>query len=323
MREGHPDHALHGRTRGAFCHESCQCGEPGTGRRACVQPAYGAVAACTRIKGGFEGGFFDATSRCVGPTGRDVTALLANSVGGLELLPGKQYQTSSGSSRWLRIPDQPSGSHFLPLRDDPFNGIYRVPAIVAQGAGTGPSHNTYWGLVDPSLLTPEGVTAAPAPGSAEADLMAGRSGDAPWQGYLANLATAESHLADLGTYRHPRTWWCNGDGLYIPETAAFELESCWVRSDRYPKNGFRGFLRGTDGSGMQAVLQSPDGKGDGTVPRMYSSFNVSPTPSPTVPANRTFDKLAHQPAYQDASVQTWATAAVTAIAGMHFKEQHG
>jgi hypothetical protein len=55
---------------------------------------------------------------------------------------------------------------------------------------------------------------------------------------------------------------------------------------------------------------------------MSSSFNASPTPSPTAPTNRSFGKLAHQPAYQDAAIQAWATAAVTAIAGLHFKAQH-
>jgi hypothetical protein len=288
-----------------------------------VQPAYGAVAAYTRIKGGFEGGFLDATSRCLGPTGRDVTALLANSVGGLQLLPGRQYQTSKGSRRWLRIPDQPSGSHFLPLRDDPFNDIYRVPAIVAPDDGSGPTHNTYWGLVDPALLTPEATAAKHKPGSLDEELAGARTNDIAWTGYLANLAEAESLLTDLGSYRHPRTWWFNGDGLDTPETAAFELGANWVRTDSYPKNGFRGFLRDAHGSKQQAVLQGPDGKGDGTVPRMSSSFNASVAPSPTPPANSSFNQLAHQPAYQDAAVQAWATAAVTAIAGLHFKEQHG
>jgi hypothetical protein len=46
-------------------------------------------------------------------------------------------------------------------------------------------------------------------------------------------------------------------------------------------------------------------------------------PGPTPPTNCSFDKLEHQPAYADASAPAWATAAVTAIAGLHFKEQHG
>jgi len=74
---------------------------------------------------------------------------------------------------------------------------------------------------------------------------------------------------------------------------------------------------------MQAVLQDPVGIGDGTVPVMSSSFNNSRIPSPSSPANRMFDGLAHQPAYEDDAVRTWATAAITAIISLHFKEQHG
>jgi len=56
---------------------------------------------------------------------------------------------------------------------------------------------------------------------------------------------------------------------------------------------------------------------------MSSSFNNSRIPSPSSPANRMFDGLAHQPAYEDDAVRTWATAAITAIISLHFKEQHG
>ncbi len=151
-----------------------------------VQPAYGAVAAYTRIKGGFEGNYFSPTTSCLGPTGRDVTALLANSIGGLQLLPGREYQTSKGSTRWLQIPEQPSGSRFLPQANDPFNDIYRVPAVVSPEAGKGASHNRYWGLVEPALLTPEAAAAKPAPKSIDEELAGGRAADQPWKSYLAN-----------------------------------------------------------------------------------------------------------------------------------------
>lgn len=289
-----------------------------------VQPAYGAPAAYMRIKAGFEGDWVKGrlTSRFLGPTGRDVTALLANSIGGLQLLPGKLYLTSKGSSRWLQIPDQPKGSHLLPLRNDPFADIYRVPAVVNPDRPSGPTTNTYWGLVDPELLTPGDVKTKTANAlDDQSDALA--PVQAPWTNYLSYLAEAEAFLDQLGTYRHPRTWWFNGTGLATAETARFELGSNWVRSDSYPTRGFRGFLRGADGSDLQAVLQDPEGDGDGTVPATSSSFNGSMAPSPAPPANRGFDGLAHQPAYQQDEVKRWATAAVTAIAGVHFKEHHG
>ena len=288
-----------------------------------VQPAYGAPAAYMRIKAGFEGSGITGrlTSRFLGPTGRDVTALLANAVGGLELLPGKQY-VRAGFEPLARDPRPAERLAFPPLRNDAFTDIYRVPAVVREGPGSGPTHNAYWGLVDPELLTPEGVsTKTDNPLDDGADAMEAVS--KPWTGFLANLAQAEALQDALGTYRHPRTWWFNGGGLDTADTASYAVSSNWVRSDNYPTRGFRGFLRDQEGSSLQAVLQDATGKGDGTVPIMSSSFNGDLTPSPSAPANRTFDGLAHQPAYEDGEVRTWATAAITAIIGLYFKETHG
>ncbi len=288
-----------------------------------VQPVYGAAAAYTRIKGGFEGNFFNLPSRCLGPTGREVTALLANSEGGLQLLPGKHYLTDKGSARWLEIPDQPSGSHFLPQHNDPFTDIYRVPAIVRPDSASNPTSNTYWGLVDPNLLTPEVVKPKGQVNPLDDESLQMCVATVPWNSYIANLDEAESFLDALGTYRPPSMWWFNGEGLKTPENAVYELSSNWVRSDNYPKNGFRGFLRDARGSDIQAVLRGPYGTGDGTVPVMSSSFNGSLAPSPAPPANRTFADLKHQPAYEDPRARAWTIAAITAIAGIHFKEHHG
>jgi pimeloyl-ACP methyl ester carboxylesterase len=285
-----------------------------------VQPAYGSPTAYTRMKAGFEGGMM--TSNCLGPTGRDLTALLANSMGGLQLLPGKQYVTSTGSTRWLDIPDLPSGSHQLPLRNDPFNDIYRVPAVVDPEPGTGPGHNTYWGLVDPALLRPTDVKTKPKNADDETALAA-RIPSAAWTAYLANLAEAESLLDALGTYRHPKTWWFNGSERTTAETVSFELSENWMRSEHYPSRGFRGFLRGTGGKSMQAQFKDAEGSGDGTVPTTSSNYNGQAAASPAAPANKTFRKLEHQPAYEDGDVKKWATAAITAIAGLRFKELKG
>lgn len=289
-----------------------------------VQPTYGAPAAYMRIKAGFEGSGIVGrlTSRFLGPTGRDVTALLANTIGGLELLPGKRYLDGHGSSRWLEVPDLPSGSHFLPLRNDPFTEIYRVPAVVREGQGSGPTNNTYWGLVDPEILTPEGVSAK-TDNVLDDDADAMLSPTTAWSGFLANLAQAESLQDDLGTYRHPRTWWFNGEGVDTADGASYAISSNWVRSENYPTRGFRGFLRDAQGSSMQAVLQDPVGNGDGTVPVMSSSFNGDLTPNLSAPANRGFVSLEHQPAYEDRAVRAWSSAAITAIIGLHFKDTHG
>lgn len=177
-------------------------------------------------------------------------------------------------------------------------------------------------LVDPALLRPTDVKAKPKNADDETALASERESDA-WTGYLANLAEAESLLDDLDTYRHPKTWWFNGSDLTTAETVSFEFSSNWMRSEHYPSRGFRGFLRGTEGKSMQARIKDPVGSGDGTVPTNSSSFNSKAPGSPSAPANRTFPKLEHQPAYEDNNVKAWATAAITAIAGLRFKELKG
>ncbi len=291
-----------------------------------VQPAYGSPAAYTRMKAGFEGSGFKGTtaSNFLGPTGRDLTALLANSIGGLQLLPGKTYVTGNGASAWLDVPNPAGGTRQLPLHNDPFNEIYRVPAVVDPEPGKGASQNTYWGLVDPALLRPTEVKTPPKdPKSHDNPMLAFKGTDTAWTGYLANLAEAESFLDDLGTYRHPKTWWFNGSGLTTAETVGFDIGPVDKETEHYPKRAFRAFLRKADNSTAQAQFKAPVGSGDGTVPTSSSSFNGDAAKSPAPPVNTTFPNLEHQPAYEQDPVQTFATAAITAIAGLRLKEAKG
>ena len=59
-----------------------------------VQPVTGAAAAYWRVKAGFEGA--NAASRVLGNSGKNVTPILGNMPGGLELLPNKLYETGGG-----------------------------------------------------------------------------------------------------------------------------------------------------------------------------------------------------------------------------------
>ena len=125
-----------------------------------VQPAYGAPAAYMRIKAGFEGSGITGrlASRFLGPTGRDVTALLANAIGGLELLPGKHYVTSQGSSRWLEIPDLPAAriSSRCATTRSTTSTACRPSCAKAPGPARRTTPTGDWSI--PELLTPEGVS---------------------------------------------------------------------------------------------------------------------------------------------------------------------
>lgn len=167
------------------------------------------------MKAGFEGSGIKrtVTSNCLGPTGRDLTALLVNSSAACSCCPARPTSPARPSA-WLDVPNPAGGTRPLPLHVDPFNEIYRVPAVVDPEPGKGASQNADWGLGDPALLRPTDMKSPPNdPKSHDNPLLAFKGTDAAWAGHLANLAQAESFLDDLGTDRHPETWWFNGSGL--------------------------------------------------------------------------------------------------------------
>ena len=87
-----------------------------------AMPAVGAAAAYKRIRMGFEGsgivGYI--AKKVLGDTGPKVTAVLANSAGGLQLLPSERYGAS-----WLKA--TVDGKEVLSLpKSDPYSEIYTV-----------------------------------------------------------------------------------------------------------------------------------------------------------------------------------------------------
>jgi hypothetical protein len=87
-----------------------------------VMPATGAPAAYKRLRAGFEGGGIVGaiTKRVLGKDGQEVTAVLANAPGGLQLLPSERYP-----SGWLKVEQE--GKEMLSLpKADPYEEIYTV-----------------------------------------------------------------------------------------------------------------------------------------------------------------------------------------------------
>jgi hypothetical protein len=298
-----------------------------------VQPALGSPAAYWRIKAGFEGGWIKdkIAAFCLGSTGRDVTALLGNSVGPLELLPNEQYITNTGNSRWLSVTNSDGEGFHLP-NGDPYSSIYEIKAVVKPEPGKGPTYNTYWGLVDPDLLTPEvmppkvwedrGMFSTNEPNYKDRRyLMSKKNGnDLAWNKYLKNIKVAKQFHKDLNGHFHPNTWGFYGFGLETAEFVKLIVESNWVRTENYPTQCFRGFYRDARGSSMQAVLQDPDGRGDGTVP--ISSAKLI-KPPPDKPNHIAGSELKHQPAYEESDMQRWTICAIKALAKIRYKKEHG
>jgi hypothetical protein len=284
-----------------------------------VQPVTGAPAAYWRMKAGFEG--LGPTSRILGNAGPNVTPVLGNIPGGLQLLPNKNHRANNGNHEWLTVTE--NGNTLLALpKADPYEEIYRVKAEVQPKPGETPSTNLYWGLVDPDLLDPGGTSSAAAPSSNPLD--ASRAATAagamdPWSQYLSLLQAAEDFHDQIGMKAHPHTLCLHGSGLSTADVIELRVTSNWVRSDPYPKRGFRGFFTNADGKDMQAVLQDPAGDGDKTV--AASSGGALDAPKRPSPGDKT-TKVEHQPAYENGTVQTWAMAAIIAMVKTRYYEKH-
>ena len=84
-----------------------------------VMPAIGAGAAYKRVRCGFEGNSVPA--KILGHIGSNVTPVLGNSQGGLELLPSQAY-----GNNWLQIKHKGATLKSLPVKGDPYEEIYKV-----------------------------------------------------------------------------------------------------------------------------------------------------------------------------------------------------
>ena len=210
-----------------------------------VQPANGSPAGYWRMKGGFERphtipetdpmhwlktpksaaahkwntlvtkgvefapgisiGKGNITAWVLGSDGREVTALLGNMPGGLQLLPNKRYRDNHGCAQWLVLRDESGKRRNLP-KSDPYKEIYRAKDV-------------YWRLVNPDWLNP-GVTQDTAkPGAKNS-----------WQYYLGYLQQAETFHDSLGGKVHPNTYQFYSTGIASPDRVVFTRMRDTLRS---------------------------------------------------------------------------------------------
>jgi pimeloyl-ACP methyl ester carboxylesterase len=93
-----------------------------------VMPAMGAAAAYKRMRCGFEDPGLNSmspvvsiTAKVLGNFGPEVTAVLGNAQGGLELLPSQAY-----GNDWLRVMHNGATLKSLPKHGDPYEEIYKL-----------------------------------------------------------------------------------------------------------------------------------------------------------------------------------------------------
>ena len=216
-----------------------------------VQPVTGAPVVYRRFKAGTEvGGFLDLAGAVaaviIGWDAADVTCVLGNSPGPMELLPTKHYEPG-----WLRITD---GEKTIELpKKDPYEEIYSVSA-----------KDKWWGMVDPDLLDP-------------AKKLEEIPDISPQDYFLTQLKAAKKFHETIGLSCHPNTYAYYGDD---PGQACFNKVTWHTTgdiaelSDDQVLNAPRGKFKLTGRT--EAVINEKtytfrisnhkDGPGDGTVP---------------------------------------------------------
>lgn len=170
-----------------------------------VQPATGAAAAYWRMKAGWErpGGIKNTISAWVlGTNGEEVTCILGNAPGGLELLPTKDYKNNNGESGWLSVPTL-NGEFTLPKKD-PYEEIYKIEC------------NVFWRLINPDWLEPGNKRTKP--------VLTTKTAKKPWGKYINCIDAAEDFHEKLKTDCHKNTYQFYASNLNTVDNVAFNRE---------------------------------------------------------------------------------------------------
>ncbi|NYH23033.1 esterase/lipase family protein [Paraburkholderia bryophila] len=160
-----------------------------------VQPVGGAPVVYRRMRAGTEtDGLFDImgaiVATIIGWDAADVTCVMANSPGVLELLPTKNY-----SPKWLRMEHESKGSGTpvmpaLPIAD-PYTEIYNKRV-----------QDVWWAMIDDTLIDPAGVIAT--------------QDSSAFDAYGQTISNVRDFHDTLGLYSHPVTYaYYGGDDKHV------------------------------------------------------------------------------------------------------------
>ncbi|CAM3313931.1 alpha/beta hydrolase [Corallococcus sp. ZKHCc1 1396] len=294
-----------------------------------VQPVTGAAAAYWRMKAGFErtsNPMSSVAAWVLGTNGEEVSALLGNMPGGIQLLPSQHYTTNDGFKRWLQFENSEGERKFALPDSDPYEEIYK-------------NQKEYWRLLDPQHLVPESdedstISAKGAWGGFVGRLNAakalhgrlGLSAAVPTRVYYGS--GTEHPTTDRAVYRVSETGWLKegkkflkvawnarkaaivaggwGAAVYLGYEAIRRTD--WWQS----RGGFRTEIEHKDQK-LEIVLQRPNGAGDGTVPE--SSGKAIQTAATPVPG------IEHEPAYQSKQGKAFTLEAIEFFCREKFKAE--
>lgn len=271
-----------------------------------AMPAVGAAAAYKRIRMGFEGSGIEGyiAKKVLGDTGPKVTAVLANSAGGLQLLPSERY-----GADWLKASVDGKKVMSLP-KSDPYAEIYTV-------------QDKWYRLINPEWINPA-LTKGPSVDETN-----------------IRLLQAQEFHQDIGAVYHPETYLSYGmdekqkawgditwhtmrasifgggmsqmlgyERLSIESPAANWLvidddgEGAIVLNDGLPQND--------PGQRFRAEIEEPAQIGDGTVPAERSAQEPVRQGKARVAFQQT--GYEHQNSYKDDAVMSSTLHAICKIA---------
>ena len=216
-----------------------------------VQPVTGAPAVYRRFKAGTEaGGMLDLPAAVaaviLGWDAADVSCVLGNSPGPMELLPTRHYEPG-----WLRITD---GDRVIRLpKEDPYKEIYEVS-----------TDDKWWGMVDPALIDP-------------GNKLKDKPKTSPRDYFLKQLQSAKTFHDKIELTCHPNTYAYYGDDqnqrsfhrvVWRAFTNQFRgLDDQEILTAKRTEAKLTGPTRvEVRGRPLGFTLDGRDGPGDGTVP---------------------------------------------------------
>lgn len=174
------------------------------------------------------------TAWVLGTDGEEVTALMGNMPGGLQLLPNKQYKNNDGHHRWLELYDINGGRTMLP-EADPYEEIYRKKDV-------------YYRLVKPEWLDPgknenkeNNIKNGDGQGTKDTMKSVLNEDVTSWDFYLGYLAEAEKFHDHLNTdeskkiYTSHQFYQFYSSGIASADRIVFERseDSLWESIKRF------------------------------------------------------------------------------------------
>ncbi len=319
-----------------------------------VQPATGSPAAYFRMKSGFEppgsptGKGWDwlrnpvrmavhkmkghGSRKVLGASGEDVSVLLANMPGGLELLPNKDYLTNNGDRQWLKYTDRDGRVFKLP-RTDPYTDIYSKSKVIYR-------------LVNPAWIGSNG---------AKSDGYDAEEEDS-WDDYINNLNDAKLFHSNLGGRSHLETIQFYSKDINTADCIEIQClreknKDIYVKAYRYD-----GYIEIVDQKGKlwplgellflsafherehkdkvvySYTFKSLIGSGDGTVPDSSGrALNISPTgydssSDATISVDQSDEswfKRQHDGIYDTKTAQTITLRAIENLCKLKIKNEAG